>query len=199
MRLTSLTMIALGVTACTGEINGSDDMPVDPNPTECAQARTYTSFGGQALEADRPTIVAGSDRIRVKPYAALAAEYARALGLQTVKTSFFATTFGQPPARWFIEPAAGANTIYAAFSIAYAACNQVTAGRADLAAAPDLTTADVVCRDFARAAWHREATDDEAAACASFAVDKTKPTDPPAKRWAYACATILTTSGFLAY
>ena len=200
--MTILSALALSLTACTTDIAPSDDdeqQPDQPDPVTCEQTRSYTGFAGQALEMDRPAIAAGADRMRLKPYAALAAEYARALGLTTVNTAFYASTFGRAPARWYLEPAAGANPIYAAFSLAYSACNQMTASRAELAAAPDATNADAACRDFARAAWHREATDDEAAACATFAVEKTKPTDPPAKRWAYACASVLTSSGFLAY
>ena len=192
----SLFMLLL--VGCVGEIseNAGDDTP---EPVTCEQARTYTGFGGSALEADRPLIDAGSDRMRMKPFGALAAEYARALALPSFETTAYAATFGRAPARWYAEPAASANTVYAAFALAYSACTQHTASGGSFATAPEPQIAERLCHDFARAAWQREATDDEAAACAAYAVDKTNPADAPAKRWAYACAAVLTASGFLAY
>ena len=194
------SIIAVVLAGCVGQIGGGDDGSGSGSgtPVTCDQARTYTNLGGEALEAGRATIAAGSDRIRVKPYGALADEYARALGLASVDTSAFAATFGKPPARWFNEPKASANTIYAAFALAYAACTLETSDPY-YATAPSAALADTICRSHARRAWHREPTDDEAAACATYAVDKTDPADAPNKRWAYACAAVLTASGFLAY
>jgi hypothetical protein len=185
--------------ACTGNIANTGDDDGDDQPVTCDQARTYVGFGGDALEADRPMIAAGSDRVRLKPYGALAAEYARALGLGAFNTATFAATFGKPPARWYQEPAASANTIYAAFALAYDACSQFTATAATYTAPPDTTNATTVCRDLAMRAWHREATDAEAAACAGYAIDKTDPAATAPKRWAYTCAAVLSASGFLAY
>lgn len=186
------------LTACAGEISseGGDDMP---EPVTCEETRSYVGFGGNKLEADRPTIEPGSDRMRMKPFGALAAEYARALGLQSFDTAAYAATFGRAPARWYAEPAASANTVYAAFALAYAACTRHTASGGSFAMAPAPQLADRLCRDFARAAWQREATDDEISACVTYAVEKTDPSHAPAKRWAYACASVLTASSFLAY
>lgn len=193
-------IFALAITGCTGEIsNTGDDMPGDDEPVTCEQTRTYTNFGGEALEADRPTIEPGSDRLRIKPFTALAAEYRAALGLTAFDTSAYATTFGKPPARWYTEPAASANTVYAAFALAYSACTQQTTGDSRYATAPDAAGADLNCREYVRRAWHREATDAEAATCADYVMTKTNPTDDPHRRWAYACAAVLSASGFLAY
>jgi hypothetical protein len=200
----SILVAALAVAGCTtnldptggdddGSGSGSGDPPV------CETTRSYTGFGGDKLEADRPAIEAGSDRMRLKPFVALAAEYAAALGLATFDTSAFAATFGKPPARWYSEPAASANTVYAAFALAYDACTQHVASDAAYAMTPSAQLADTFCRDHARAAWHREATDAEVAACTTYAVDQTKASDPPRKRWAYTCAAVLSASGFLAY
>lgn len=191
---------ALALAACTGEItNGGGDDGEDPPPETCDPARTYVGFGGAPLETDRPMIAAGSDRVRIKPFAALAGEYMRALALTAFDTRAYAATFGRPPARWYAEPAASANTIYAAFALAYDACGQHTATLGSYATAPNPTLADSLCRDLGRRAWQREPTDDEASACAAYAVDKTNPADDPRKRWAYACAAVLTASSFLAY
>jgi hypothetical protein len=89
--------------------------------------------------------------------------------------------------------------VYAAFALAYEACTQHTLAPAVFANAPDATSAGLACREFARAAWHREATEDEATACVTYTLDQTIPTDPPRKRWAYSCAAVLSASGFLAY
>jgi len=135
----------------------------------------------------------------VKPFTALATEYTRALTLPSFDTGTYAATFGKPPARWFAEPAASANTIYAAFALAYDACTRQTATDATYAAAPDMTTATLACHDYVQRAWHRDATDEETAACVSFAIDKTASLADPRVRWAYTCATVLTASGFLTY
>lgn len=197
---------ALSLAACVGEIGGSggDDTGTDGDgsgsqePVTCDQARTYAGFGGP-LEADRPTIAAGSDRLRVKPFGVLASEYNRALGITGFTTNAYASTFGRPPARWYQEPLASANTVYAAFALAYDGCSEKTATAADFAMAPSDTVADRLCRDFARAAWQREATDEEAAACVTYATTKTNPSDDTRVRWAYTCAAVLSASGFLAY
>ncbi|MDQ3365217.1 MAG: hypothetical protein M3680_07300 [Myxococcota bacterium] len=197
-----LSLVTLGVSlaACVGDPSSTgDDAPPDVEPTTCEATRAYLGFGGGALDADRAAIVAGSDRVRIKPYAALSAEYRAALGLADFDTRAFAATFGAPPARWFSEPAASANTLYAAFALAYDACSRQTATAAAYASAPTAELAALNCRDYARRAWHREATDDEVLACATYAVDQTDPADEPRRRWAYACAAVLSASGFIAY
>ena len=200
MRIQGAIAFTLTLAGCSTMLPGGDDQTGDDDqPVVCEQTRTYTGFGSHTLEDDRPTIAAGSDRVRVKPYGALAAEYRAALGLTAFDTSDYATTFGKPPARWYIESAASANTIYAAFALAYDACTQHTAADPQYAATPEPVLADTICREHARRAWHREATDDEAATCATYAVSQTNPADAPRKRWAYACAAVLSASGFLAY
>lgn len=204
MKPTTFALLsALTLAACAGEITGrSDDTTGDDDgsgtPT-CDPTVSYTGLGGAPLEADRPSLAAGTDRLRQKPFTALAAEYAAALGLTSFDTSAYATTFGKPPARWYAEPAASANTVYAAFALAFSACTQHTGTDPMFAAAPTASTADQICRDQAKRAWHRDASDAEVAACTSYALDKTNPSDAPRTRWAYTCAAVLTASGFLAY
>jgi hypothetical protein len=169
------------------------------DPPQCALTRSYTGFGGRLLEATRPALEAGADRLRLKPFAALATEYSRALTLAMFDTAAYAATFGKPPARWFNEPSASANTIYAAFALAYDACTQQTATDATYAAAPDPNTATLACHDYVQRAWHRDATAEETAACVTFAIDKTASISNPRARWAYTCASVLSSSGFLTY
>lgn len=199
MRTTLILTIALA--GCTGTVDGGGDDGGDdgPDPVVCEPTRTYVGFGGGPLEGNRPAIEAGTDRLRLKPFTALANEYAAALGLTTFDTKAYAATFGRPPARWYAEPTASANTVYAAFALAYDACTQHTAQAPLYATAPDANSAGLNCRDWVRKAWHREATDDEVNACVSYAVDQTLPSDPARKRWAYSCAAVLSASGFLAY
>jgi hypothetical protein len=198
-------VVAIGLLAsCTGQIDGvgdDDDGSGDGSqaPTVCEQARAYTGLGGDDMTVDRPKIAVGTDRMRMKPYAALAAEYNRALGLTDVNTAPYAGTFGKSPPRWYEEPAASAATVYAAFALAYSACSRKTAAGGTFAMAPGPALADQICRDFTRAAWRRDATADEISACSTFALTQTKASDPPAKRWAYTCASVLTASDFLSY
>jgi hypothetical protein len=207
MKTTLAILSALSLAACVGEIGGSGDDDGSGSgsgsgsgePVTCDQARTYTGFDGNALEADRPAIAAGTDRMRIKPFRVLAPEYNRALGITGFTTNAYASTFGAAPARWYQEPLASANTVYAAFALAYDGCSQKTATGADFAMAPSDTVADRLCRDFARAAWQREASDAEAAACVTYATTKTNPSDDSRVRWAYTCAAVLSASGFLAY
>ena len=193
-----LTILLL--VGCVGEIGGAGgDDTMEPEEVTCEQARTYTGFGGNALESDRPKIEAGSDRMRIKPFASLSAEYTRALELASFDTAPYAATFGRPPARWYNEPQASANTVYAAFALAYDACTRRTALGGDYNTAPEINIANRLCKDFAMRAWQREADAAETTACATYAIEKTNPADAPAKRWAYTCAAVLTASGFLAY
>ena len=190
-------LFPLLLASCAGEITqgGGDDTP---EPPVCPLTRSYTGFGG-LLESDRPQLAAGSDRLRVKPFGALAAEYNRALGIADFQTTAYAATFGRAPARWYAEPQASANTIYAAFALAYEACGQRTAAGAEYGVEPTPATAGTACRDFAAAAWQREMTDAEAETCAVYAVEQTNPADDPRVRWAYACAAVLSATGFLTY
>jgi hypothetical protein len=200
---------SLSLVACVGEIGGSGGGDDDgegsgsgsgsQEPVTCDQARSYAGLGGDALEAGRPEIAAGSDRIRIKPYGALAAEYNRVLGLTDFSTAAYAGVFGKPPNRWFEEPAASASTIYSAFALAFDGCSRKMATGGDYDLAPTAVIADRICRDLSRVAWQREATDDEASDCATYALNETPATDPPQKRWAYTCASILTSEAFLAY
>jgi hypothetical protein len=197
-----IVSLAGSLVGCVGQIDGSqgDDQTGDDDTQEtCTATRSYKKYDGTALESDRPTMKPGTDRLRMKPFAALAAEYSAALGLSTFDTAAYAATFGKPPARWFNEPAASANTIYAAFALAYDGCTKATATDAKYAAAPDATNAPLLCNDTIRRAWHREPLAAETDACVKYTTTQTNPSDAPRVRWAYSCAAVLTASGFLAY
>jgi hypothetical protein len=208
MKTTLAILSALSLAACVGEIgnsNGDDDGSDgdgsgsgSQEPVTCEQARSYTGLQGD-LTADRPQIEAGTDRMRIKPYGVLAAEYNRALGLTGFSTNAYRTTFGAAPARWYQEAQASASTVFASFALGYDGCSQKTATGADYAAAPTDVLADRLCRDFARTSWSREPDDAAVAACVTYATTQTDPADDPRVRWAYTCAAVLTASGFLSF
>ena len=201
---TLLLPILLAAPACTGsfETTPPDDDPGgddgdDQGPLCTVEARSYTGLGGFALEADRLEAAAYTDRVRLKPFGALAAEYRRVLGTE-VNTGPYRATFGAAPPRWYEEPQASATNLYATFALSFGACNAFTAGGDEYAAAPTAETADEQCRLFARRFWNREASDEQASACATYAL-ATDESDPPRRRWAHACAAVLSSVGFIAY
>lgn len=190
--------------ACVGKLDtdneaGQDDAgPGDSEPLCVVESRSYpSSLGSHNLEADRIEQVGQSDRARLKPFAALATDIERVTGI-AVNTDAYADTFGKPPARWFEEPEASANTLYAGFLMLFDACTDYTADGAMFANAPTAEEADMNCRAMARSFWNREATDEQASACASYAL-ATDANEGPRRRWALSCASVLSAAGFLTY
>ncbi|WP_394844016.1 hypothetical protein LZC95_44055 [Pendulispora brunnea] len=211
---------------CLDESNCPGDTPPQNDPKKvvplCADTgMAHVGLGGVELTAGRLEAVAGADRGRSKPYSALASEYARVLGKDNnpslLGDGATATTFGQPQARWSLEPQASAVSLYTAYRVAFDGCLQLTGAVANAsgsaqgdpkyAAAPDAETAKAQCLAWARKFWSRAAGPDEVQACVEVAVTsslqetyngKTTST-PPRRRWAYACASVLSATGFLAY
>jgi len=180
--------------------------PVDPViPARCDMGKQYTGFAGTMLEAGRVDNDMGLERGRVKPYTALVSEYQRVLGNNPALIGTSATTFGQDPARWLTEPTSSAVTIYTAFRVAFQGCLTVTSvAGSKYATLPTNSTAATECSAWARKFWSRDATQAEVDACVQVAmVDTTKEgmnTNPPAaRRWGYACASVLSAAGFMTY
>lgn len=179
---------------------GFDGEVIDDGAVDgCDVGRTYVGFGGMKLGGDRQPAVEGMDRLRVKPYAALSAEYARALGSTPSLMSSQGATFGRAPARWHLEPLASAVSIYTAYRVAFQGCLGYTASRTTYAPAPTAAGADRECAAFARKFWSRTAMPDELAACAKVALVDTQAETDPKRRWAYTCAAVLTAAGFLTW
>jgi hypothetical protein len=108
-------------------------------------------------------------------------------------------TFGQPGARWYTEPQASAVSIYQAFTVAFDGCLTYTATPPQYATAPDATSAATECTAMTRKFWSRNATPDEIASCVNVAtVDAAKETDAK-RKWAYTCAAVMTSAGFVTY
>ncbi|HUS67542.1 MAG TPA: hypothetical protein VMZ28_23555 [Kofleriaceae bacterium] len=204
-RFALVAWLAAAAPACVGDIADppGDDVDDDDDGEEelaCEQlGRTYTGIGGALLQAGRVEEAPYSDRRRMKPFSALPGEYARVLGNQAAETDAFAATFGKPPARWFEEPEASANTLYASFTLAFQGCTAMTATGEDYAAAPTEESAAAMCASFARRFWDRNAEEDELTGCIDYAVSGTTSEADPRRRWAYTCASVLTAAGFVSY
>jgi hypothetical protein len=178
----------------------------------------HIGLGGEdvAAKTDGPP---GGDRARAKPYSALVTEYSRVLGKENAPSSIGAKgqTFGVPPDRWYLEPIASAVFVSAAFDVAFEGCLELTgdiaggSGDPKYAAAPTKETAGPACADWIRRFWSRAASPDQIDACVSVATDTTSETyggaaegqttrtTTPQRRWAYACASALTATGFLTF
>jgi hypothetical protein len=126
-------------------------------------------------------------------------------------------TFGIAADRWYLEPIASAVFVNAAFEVAFEGCLKMTgelaggSGDPRYAVAPTKDAAGVECAAWTRRFWSRAGTPDTIDACVSVATDTTSETYGrpsidettrainPRRRWAYACASVLTATGFLTY
>jgi hypothetical protein len=190
---------------------GGTPPTVGPNPTgstgpttppppapHCDFGQTYTGFGGLDLTTDRLDADIGLDRGRVKPYTALTTEYPRVLGNSPALIPQMASTFASPPARWFSEPQGSAITAYSSFRIAFQGCLTATSGTA-FSTAPTSTTASQQCTTWATTFWSRTPSAADIQSCADYAVSGTTAETNSNRRWAYACASALSSAGFLTY
>jgi hypothetical protein len=180
-----------------------------PSPEKtCAEAQTpIVGLGGIGLHSTRAEALAGVDRDRFKPYSSLAAEYKRVMGLATAPDlTRSAQTFGEAPARFYAEPKASAVNLYEAYTVAFKLCETNLTG-ATYTTAPTATTAATECAAWERKFWSRTPTPAEIDACAKVAVTdsvtETVAAGPrqttPVRRWSYACASVLSSAGFLTY
>src|SRR5690606_13192745 len=108
-------------------------------------------------------------------------------------------TFGQPAQRWYEEPSANAVALQTAYSIAFDGCLTYTASGAEFAAAPDATSAETQCAAMARKFWSKTPGPQEIAACVEGATTGSAAEPQARRKWAYACASVLTSAGFLTY
>lgn len=219
----SLVTIAVLLTACGGE--GSDDLLGGPrssdepsatgedggvtgddddagtgsvDPAQCT-SRSYKGFGNAELTASRVIQNANVDRGRMKPFSALRTEYPRVLGTTPATVDGAGPTFGQAAPRWYEEPRANSVALQTAYNVAFDGCLTFTASSADFAASPDATTAAARCATLARKFWSRSPNADEIATCVTTATTGTAKESDPRRKWAYACASVLTSAGFLSY
>ncbi|MDF2693724.1 MAG: hypothetical protein K0S65_2107 [Labilithrix sp.] len=134
-----------------------------------------------------------------KPYAVMATEYQRVLGLvpESIKTA--GASFDDPPARWFAESVYSGVAMNAIFEISFEGCLDYVRASADLKAAPTPSSADAECTKMMRKAWSRTPSPEEIASCNNLAVTKLAAQTDVTRRWAYVCASILSSSQFLTF
>lgn len=154
--------------------------------------KPHIGLGGIDLAAadDGP---AGGDRARVKPFSALVTEYGRVLGSSPASVNSAGSTFGVAQDRWFLEPIASGVYVNKAFEVAFDGCQDLVTGDARFEVSPTKESAHDACTTWTRRFWSREATPEQLDACVSAA---TEGGDRP---WVYACASVLTATGFLTY
>jgi hypothetical protein len=219
MKISHVLVVALLLAGCGDGSDGSSGRggaggPGDPNGAgagadggapgssgpQCATGgRPYTGFAGTDLVAARTAGEIGDDRRRVKPYTALATEYPRILGMTPQSLAAQAATFGAAPPRWFFEPDASAIGLYAAYSVAFEGCLATMASKPQYATAPTAATATSECTAMTALDWDRSATPDELSACTTLALTGLASEPDPHRRWAYVCAAVLTSDGFLTF
>jgi hypothetical protein len=173
------------------------DNPV-PFNSSCDEGRSYTGFGGTRLEVGRDEEEVGFDRDRVKPFSALSGEYARVLGTTPALLNQLSATFGSNPPRWSVEPEATAVSLFSAMRVAFVGCLDAT----NTAAYDDLPTealAQEKCGAFATKFWSRSPDSEELRGCVQVATMNTAQEPQPRRKWAYVCASVLSSAPFLTY
>lgn len=186
---------------------GSDPNGQDPNgpggqnpndPAKC-ESRDYVGFDQKHLGEGRVVANIGVDRGRMKPFSALQTEYPRVLGSTPASLAGAGATFGAPPPRWYEEPEAGSVALQTAYGIAFDGCLTYVGADASMSAAPTADSAATACAAMARKFWSKTPSPDEIQSCVDVAVTASASETQVARRWAYACASVLTSAGFLTY
>jgi hypothetical protein len=180
----------------------ADENSVLPLALQCTSkpnARSYSLFDGTKLEDERKNENAGANRARFKPYAVMAGEYQRVLGVIPTGLAGAASSFDAPPDRWYAEGSHSGVSLDAAFDISFEACNTAGAASTELAQAPTDETATRYCATLMRKAWSRTPSPEETGGCAELATKKLGEEPDARRRWAYVCASILSSSQFLTF
>jgi hypothetical protein len=179
--------------------DGTGEAPPPPEAPVACTSREYKTFDGSLLTKGRAETPPGNDRARLKPFESLASEYARVLGATPASLAGAAATFASPPKRWYSEPQGNAVALETAYAIAFDGCLDFTASDAAYSGAPDATSAPAVCADMARRFWSKTPTPAEIQPCVDVATTGAASEPAPRRKWAYACASVLTAAGFLTY
>jgi len=200
----SLTGRRSGAAGADGTANGAN--PNDPNAApgalECTakpEGRSYLLFDGSKLESTRVNENVGVNRARLKPFSVMQGEYQRVLGLVPASLADAAGSFADAPARWFSETEHSGVSLSAVFDISFDGCQEYTKTAADYAAAPTTDTATTVCTALMRKAWNKTPAPEEIASCTTLATTKLGAEPDARRRWAYVCASVLSSSQFLTF
>lgn len=166
-------------TAEDGGPGGASDGP------QCVIAgKAHIGLGGVDLATKTTDVRSNADRARVKPYTALVSEYDRVLGASNHPALIDSTgaTFGVPNPRWFLEPIPSAVYLNTAFNVALEGCKKLIASTSPTSSRSDQ------CAAWSRRFWSRDPSPEEIQACVAVEGEP-----------AYACASVLTSTGFLSY
>lgn len=172
--------------------------PTGPDPAQC-KSREYTGFEKTQLHATRLVALAGVDRSRVKAYDALKTEYPRVLGNTPARLAGAASTFAAAPARWYEEPESNAVALQTSYEIAFDGCLTYTETATEFATAPDAASAATQCGAMARKFWSKTPGPAEVESCVKVATVGAASEPQARRKWAYACASVLTSAPFLSY
>jgi hypothetical protein len=164
----------------------------------CNGSQLYSGFGGRSLDGDRADALVNSNRLRIKPYSMLPAEYLRMVGITPTRIQNQGQTFNAPQSRWYVEPELSAVSMVQAFEAAFEGCLNLTSTGTQYGANPTSATANTECSNFAKKFWSRTPTATELTPCVNYAVATVNNDTNPRRRWAYVCAAVLTSTGFLA-
>ncbi|MFO0665739.1 MAG: hypothetical protein U0174_17415 [Polyangiaceae bacterium] len=205
-----------------GNPNDPNKPNLDPNGNDpakiCREVQAGNKFVGLAganLAAGRvdglevKNVPVPQDRHRVLPHSSMVAEFQRVLGTSNNMTQLINNSggdFAAPPARWFLEPQSGAVPLFTAYRAAFKGCLDLN----NQTAAVSLEAAKTECATLQAKAWRRTPTTDEIDSCAAIAATPanfTGLTDAQGnaitftnpQKWAYACASVLSSAEFLAY
>jgi len=217
MKLSLIIIPVLGMTAlmaCTEDadslLNGgrkntpgsSGENGITPEALQCTdkpQGRSYVLFDGTTkLEDSRVNEGVAINRARFKPYGVMAGEYQRVLGVVPAGLSNAKSAFEAPADRWYGEPSHSGVSLNAAFDVSFEACAASAAGRGGNDA-PSEETAKSFCTTTMRKAWSRSPSPEEIGACVDLATKKLNEEPDVKRKWAYVCASILSSSNFLTY
>lgn len=181
---------------CTASSKVSEALQCNAKPEG---ARSYKLFDGTKLEEQRLNEGTGVNRARVKPYGVMATELQRVLGNTPASIKTAGPSFNAAPARWFAEPTYSGVSMNKMFEVAFEGCLVYAAANPDMKAAPTAESAKTQCTSFMRKAWSRTPSPEEIESCTDLAVEKLGTEPDPARRWAYVCASILSSSQFLTF
>ncbi|MEO8800563.1 MAG: hypothetical protein ABI551_21900 [Polyangiaceae bacterium] len=222
MKSIVFSLMASALLACAGCSSGDLGIPGDgaggPNgngpggggpgdgtgttatPPLCTTTGTqYTGFAGTQLGTDRVQALVGADRGRIKPFSAIGDEYMRVTNYTPPVLAANKSTYAEPPANWYEEPSSSAITVYTTYRASFQSCLQVTKDATTYGAAPTNATATTQCTAWTRKFWSRDATPAEMNTCTGVALTDSASEPDPQRRWAYVCAAVLTSAGFVSY
>jgi len=178
---------------------GGDTVPgsTPPGAEQCKGA-PHVGFANFDFVSDRKPGDVGVNRRRVKPYTALSSEFQRAIGAVPAGLPQAAAAFGQTPARWYAEPTAGAVSLYTMYTLSFTSCYD-TMTDAKFTQTINAASATTECTAMQRKYWQRTPTPEETKACSDLVTTGLSDEPLARRRWAHACASVLTSVGFTTY